>query len=978
MTVHVFDNLSRDKQELLSLVMKEAGLALPERIPRRRTGQAPPLSFAQQRLWFLEQLEPGSAQYNTPMGACLRGQLDVSVLTRTLEEIIRRHEALRTVFRAIDNRPVQVVLPPFKLAMPVVDLSNISEPTRTAQAQELTDLEGARPFELSTGPLIRAVLLRLAANEHWLLIMTHHMVFDGWSVGVLAKELAALYNAFASREPSPLLELPIQYADFAVWQRERLQGQFLENQIEHWKRKMEGAPEVLRIPTDRPRPPVQRFRGRSQPFALSGGLSKSLNDLARKAGTTLFVVLMGAFQTLLYRYSGQDDLIVSAGTAIRARSEVAQLIGCFINIVLLRTDLSGDPTFIELLHRVQDSALEAQAHQDLPFERLVSILRPRRDLSYSPLAQVMMVLHNAPMSVLNFQGLELSRIPTAEKMSAQYDLLIHFTEMENGIIGRLEYNSDLFDPTTINRLLRNLEALLNVVAENPSRPISTVRILTEEEHRQVVVTTNATESPFPTERCLHELFEERVDHCSEATAVIMGEERLSYRQLNDYSNEIAVRLQAAGVGPEVVVGICLHRSVELVVGLLAILKAGGAYLPLDPDYPSERLAFMVADSGVRVLLSKRELLARLPSHQAEVITVDDERDDAASKLSRNPRAEVRPDNLVYVIYTSGSTGKPKGVMLDHRGRVNNFYDFNQRFRIGPEDRVFALSSPSFDMCAYDVFGTLAAGAAIVLPERSRDRDPKHWAEVMMRHGVSIWHSVPALLELLVDYLATRPDLIPVPALRLVLLGGDWIPVALPDRVRGFAPRAEVVSLGGATEASMDSTIYPIGVCDPVWTSIPYGKPMANQSAYVLDARLEAVPIGVCGELYLGGIGVGRGYLGRPELTAERFVPNPFGKAPGSRLYETGDLARYRADGNLELLGRIDHQVKIRGFRIELGEVKSALERHPAVKEAEVLMAGDSAEGKRLVAYIVSRGEAPTVKDVQAFLGTTLPAYMVPK
>ena len=976
MASNALDSLSADKHELLSLVLKEAGLARQERIPRRQALATPPLSFAQQRLWFLDQLEPGNPQYNTPTGARLLGPLDVGVLTRALEEIVRRHEILRTVFPTIDNRPVQKILPPFELPVPVVDLSDIPELARTLKAREIIDLEGARPFDLST-PLLRVVLLRLATNEHWLLIMTHHMVFDGWSVGVFAEELATLYNAFADNKPSPLRELPIQYADFAMWQRQRLQGKFLREQIEYWKEKLDGAPEVLRMPTDRPRPPVQRFRGRIQNFSLPATLTRSLNDLGRMEKTTLFVVLMAAFQTLLYRYSGQEDMVVSAGTANRNRTEVAPLIGCFINILLLRTDLSGDPTFVDLLHRVHDSALEAHAHQDLPFERLVSVLRPRRDLSYSPLAQVMMVLHNAPMPPLDFHGLRLSRIPTAEKMAAQYDLLIHFTETENGLVGRLEYNTNLYDPATIDRLLRNFEALLHSAAANPGQRISTLRILTEEERRIVLTGNNTTSSEFPMERCLHELFQDQLGRRPEASAVIMGDEMITYRELNARSNELAQRLQAAGVGLEVAVGVCMFRSVELVIALLAVLKAGGAYLPLDPDYPSERLGLMMEDSGVRVLLTTRGLSAHLPSHNAQVITIDRKSKCVEANFSGNRQSQVRPDNLVYVIYTSGSTGKPKAVMLDHRGRVNNFFDFNQRFQVGPQDRVLALSSPSFDMCAYDVFGTLAAGATIVMPETSRERDPKHWAEVMVRNRVTVWHSVPALLELLLGGLAAQPALASGLALRLVLLGGDWIPVTLPDRIRKVVPGAEVVSLGGATEVSMDSTIYRIDVTEPAWTGIPYGKAMANQLAYVLDTGLQAVPIGVYGELYLGGVGVGRGYHNRPELTAERFLPNPFSNIPGDRIYKTGDVARYKADGNLELLGRIDQQVKIRGFRIELGEVKSALERHPAVNEAEVLIAGNSAEDKRLVAYIVPRGAAPSTADVQAFLRTVLPAYMVP-
>ena len=968
--------LSAEKYELLSLALKEVGLVRQDKITRRIGLSTPPLSFAQQRLWFLDQLEPGNPQYNTPMGARLRGPLDITILQRALQEIVQRHEALRTVFPAVDGHPVQLVLARIDLPLEVIDLALIPETEREARAQELTDLEGSRPFDLSTGPLTRTVLLRLANDEHWLLVLTHHMVFDGWSVGLFARELAALYEAFADGKPSPLPELPIQYVDFAVWQRERLQGKFLEEHIDYWKRKIGGAPEVLKLPTDRPRPAVQRFRGRIETFSFSGVLAKSLNELARKEKTTMFVVLMSAFQVLLCRYSGQEDMVVSAGIANRNRSEVESLIGCFINILLLRADLAGDPTFLEMLRRVHNAGLEAHAHQDLPFEQLVAVLRPQRDLSYSPLAQVMMVLHNAAIPVFGFHKITLGRIRVPEKMAAQYDLLIHFTESENGLLGRIEYNSDLFDASTISRVIRNLETLLHSVAEDPTKAICTLPLIADYEWRQIVIANNHTGKDFPRNQCLHELFETQVERDPEAVAVIAGEHRLKYGELNAHANALAARLCKSGVRPESIVAICLCRSVELVIGLMAILKAGGTYLPLDPDYPSDRLSFMLADSGAKILITQQAFLPRLSCRDAEVILFEHDWHRLTDKSVPNPKSGITPDGLAYLIYTSGSTGRPKGAMLNHRGRVNNFFDFNDRFSIGPGDRIIALSSPSFDMCAYDVFGTLAAGAAIVLPDRSVDGDPKYWSELMIRHGVSIWHSVPSLLELLVDAWGPQSTR-SLPALRVVLLGGDWIAVTLPDRIRRIAPGAQVISLGGATEVSMDSIIYPIGMTDPTWTSIPYGKPMTNQLAYVLDSRFEPVPIGVCGELCLGGLGLGRGYHCRPDVTSEKFIPNPFNQQLGDRLYRTGDLARWLANGNLELLGRIDHQVKVRGFRIELGEVKTALERHPNVKEAEVLMIGNNADAKRLVAYIVPKREEISAGEVQAFLRATLPTYMVP-
>jgi amino acid adenylation domain-containing protein len=500
--------------------------------------------------------------------------------------------------------------------------------------------------------------------------------------------------------------------------------------------------------------------------------------------------------------------------------------------------------------------------------------------------------------------------------------------------------------------------------------------MTDDERQQVVVGNNQTEKEFPRKQCLHELFEAQARRDPESVAVIAGDGSLQYGELNVRANRLAERLRQSGIGPESIVAICLHRSVELVVSLIAVLKAGGAYVPLDPDYPPDRLSLMLADSGAKVLLTQSQFLPALCSHDAEVVLIEGEWATVPDAAICNPRSDVTPGNLAYVIYTSGSTGRPKGAMLDHRGRVNNFVDFNERFHVGAGDRVLALSSPSFDMCAYDVFGTLAAGAAVVMPEREKDRDPKHWAELMVKHGVSIWQSVPALLELLVDGWESFSIGTTLDALRVVLLGGDWIPVTLPERIRRIAPQAQVISLGGATEVSVHSTIYSIEATDPAWTSIPYGKPLTNQLAYVVDSRFEPVPIGVCGELCLGGVGVGRGYYKRPDLTAEKFIPHPFGR-PGERLYRTGDLARWLPDGNLELIGRMDHQVKVRGFRIELGEIKTALERHPEVKEAEVVMTGSHAEAKKLVAYIVPKGKAPGASEMQGFLRSTLPGYMVP-
>jgi amino acid adenylation domain-containing protein len=967
---------------------KPSGAAEPG-IPRRTAvgGEADrvPLSFAQQRLWFIDRLAPGISAYNNPVAMRLVGPLDLGALETALTEIARRHEIVRTTFLLDGAAPVQVIHP-LTSGVPIPlereDVRSAPREEREAVARRLIWAHVERPFEIAVRPPVRTLLVQLDAEEHLFTATMHHILWDEWSQGIFVRELAVLYDACRAGRPASraLPELPIQYGDFALWQRRTLQGEVLAGHLAYWKERLDGAPRLLALPTDRPRPAAQTFRGATRTFNVPEELHRALTGLAHDHGVTMFMLLMAAFQALLGRWASQEDVVVSTGTGGRSRVETEGLIGCFINILLLRAGLGGGVTFSELLARTREATLGAYAHQDLPFELLVEGLKVERDPSTTPFSQAMLVFLNVPPVDLELPGLKVEGV-RIDRESAQFDLTFYLSEEGGRLGGHLEYNTDLFDAATVDRLLGHYRNLLEHAAASPATPVAEIPLLAPAERRQALGDWNATAVEFPADACLHELFEEQAARQPEAAGLIFDDREVTYAELNRRANQLAHHLLRVGAARGGRIGVSLERSPEAVVTLLAVLKAGSAYVPLDPEYPEERLAVMLETAAVDLLLTQERLAGRFTQHKARTILVDSEAAAWMDQSGENPETGVSPDDLVYVIFTSGSTGRPKGVMLDHRGRVNNFTDFNRRFRIGPGDAVLAVSSLSFDMSAYDLLGTLAGGGTVVLPRPDEILEPASWAGLLARHRVTVWHSVPAMLEMLVERLEKHPETASSLALRLALLGGDWIPVTLPDRLRSLVPAVsagQVVSLGGATEVSMDSTIFEIGAVDPAWKSIPYGVPMANQLAYVVDPGGAPCPAGVAGELLLGGIGVGRGYFGRPDFTAERFVPDPFSEVPGRRLYRTGDLTRWRTDGVLELLGRMDHQVKIRGFRIELGEIASALRQHPAVGEAVVLAREDRPGAKRLVAYLVPAAGVTVDPDaVRDFIRGRLPAYMVP-
>ena len=994
------------KAELLAFLHATGGatrLTAPPLQPVSRDGDLP-LSFAQQRLWFLDQLEPGSPVYNIPRVLRLIGSLLVGALEQSFNEIIRRHEVLRTTFSAVDGQPVQVITPALTLTLPLVDLQELPESEREVEAQRLITSEARRSFDLTRGPLLRARLLRLGEEDHILLLTMHHIVSDGWSTGVLFRELAALYGAFSTNRPSPFPRMPIQYADFAHWQRRWLQGENLESQLVYWKKQLAYLP-VLELPTDRARPAIQSYRGARQSLTLSKGLTEELRALSRREGATLFMTLLAAFKILLYRYTGQDDIVVGTPIANRNRSEIEGLIGFFVNTLLLRTDLSDNPSVKGLLGRLRDVALGAYAHQDLPFERLVEELQPERDLSRNPLSQIMFALQNAPQEALKLSGLALSPLEV-DSGTAKFDLSLSMIEAAEGLRGLLEYNTDLFDAATIARLLGHFRTLLEGIVTNPNQRLLDLPILTEPEQHRLLVEWNDTQATYPKDKCIHHLFEAQVDRSPDATAVVFEDKQLTYRELNRRANQLAHYLRKFGVGPEVLVGICVDRSLEMVVGELGILKAGGAFVPFDPDYPKERLAFMLQDTQAPVLLTQQRHLQQLPEatfldkqdsddsiQNRLVICLDTDWEIIAQESEDNPSARSRPEHLAYVIYTSGSTGKPKGVLIQHAGVVNLMAWLQSVHNVTPADRATQLASPAFDASVWELWPYLAAGASIHIVDEETRISSSKLLQWLATEGISICFLPTPLVEVVLE--EQWPSGL---ALRALLTGGDKLHRS-PRKTLPF----RFVNKYGPTENSAVTTWAPVATGTGTDVSPPIGRPIANTQVYLLDRHLNPVPIGICGELFIGGDGLARGYRSRPEQTAERFIPNPFSDEPGTRLYKTGDLARYLADGNIEFLGRIDNQVKIRGFRIELGEIETVLGQHPAIRETVVVARENQKDGnlglrnakgeienakseiqnprsgdRALVGYVVPQQEpAPTIDDLRSFLREKLPDYMVP-
>jgi amino acid adenylation domain-containing protein len=947
--------------------MRRAELpVLPPVVPIERTG-ALPLSFAQERLWFIDRLDPGSAVYNVPVAWRLGGSLDEAALERALGEIVRRHESLRTVFREVDGAPVQVIAPFGGFALPMEDLSGLSEADREAALGRLAAEEALQPFDLAAGPLIRAALLRLGAEDHVLLLSMHHIVSDGWSTGVLLREISTLYEAYREGRESPLPELAVQYADYAVWQREQLEGEALEQQLAYWRERLAGAPELLELPTDHPRPAMQTYRGETVPVELSIELLERLHALGRSEGATLYMTLLGAFQVLLSKYAGSEDVVVGSPIAGRTRGEVEELIGFFVNTLVLRSDLSGDPSFREVLRRVREATLGAYEHQEVPFEKLVAELQPERSLSHSPLFQVMFTLQNAGGGGGALPGLEVNGVGAVLEI-AKFDLSLSLVATPEGLLGGLNYNTDLFERGTIERMLAHLERVLEQVAADADVSLSRLALTGPEERARVIVEWNRTERPYPRGVCVHDLFDTQVRERPDAVALAWGEESLSYAELDARANRLANHLVRLGVGPESRVGVLLERSVELIVSILAVLKAGGCYVPLDPSYPPERLRLMLSDSDARVLLSRSELAGVVEAGDLDVVRLDQAAGALASESIEAPRSGATADNLAYIVYTSGSTGKPKGVMVAHRHVVQLVVETDY-VQIRPGDRVAQASNSSFDALTFEAWGAFLNGATLVGIPRDVLLSSPALREMLREERITTLYQTTALLNQLSR---EQPDIFA--PLREVLFGGQASDADSVRRLLKAGGPKRLLHMYGPTETTAWCSWEQVEHVAEDALTVSVGRATGNQRIYLLDAALNPVPVGVPGEAYVGGDGVVRGYLERPGLTAERFLPDPFASEPGARMYRTGDRLRWKADGRLEFIGRVDEQVKIRGFRIEPGEIEAVLSAHAEVREARVIVREDQPGEKRLVAYVVGGVEADALRE---HLRESLPEYMVP-
>ena len=944
-----------------------------------------PLSFAQQRLWFMEQLQPGT-NYNIPTGVKLQGNLKLDILEQSLNEIIRRHEVLRTNFKTESGQPQQIINPERKINLIIHDLENLTIAEQEAQILELSRQETTQAFNLEKDLLLRVTVIRIKPQEHIVLLVMHHIISDGWSMDIVVRELITLYKAYCAGEESPFPELDLQYADFASWQREWLQGEVLEQQLTYWKQHLSGTLTVLQLPTDFPRSRVQTFKGANHTFELGTELTQKLNNLARESDATLFMLLLAAYKILLSRYTGQNDIIVGVPIANRNRTEIEDLIGFFTNTLVLRSDLSNCLTFKQLLAQIKEITYIAYDHQDLPFEKLVKELQPERDLSYSPLFQAKFRLENLPQPI-SIPGLSISAVKQTEFV-AKLDLSLDMYQTPSGLVGGFEYNTDLFKPETISRLVGHFHTLLQGIVDNPDCAIAELPLLTAAEKQQILVDWNDTQVEFPDHLCFHQIFEVQAAKTPDNIALIFEDQKLTYAELNQRSSELAAYLSSLGVKPEVRVGIYCDRSFEMIIAFLAVLKAGGAYVPLDPAYPQERLDYIVEDSQINILLTQAKYEDTFGDRNLTIINLN----YLPAPLPPAPCSPASPENLAYIIYTSGSTGKPKGVLIPHRGLTNLTEHKIRACQVDADSCVLQFFSFSFDASIPEIIMSLGCGAKLCLATRKTLLPGEGLVNLLRSQKVTHITMTPSAL-------ATLPTA-ELPDLKMVLVGGE---APSEELINQWSENRLFINAYGPTEVTVNASMVSCGNGNP---SQPTIRPSANKQLYICDRNLQLVPIGVIGELYIAGVGLARGYLNRPELTAEKFIPNLFnndvetslgqrslasGADAGSdrlhatslrqplRLYKTGDLATYLPDGRIKLLGRIDNQVKIRGFRIEPGEIEILINQHPDVKINVVTPLVDARNDKYLAAYVVLKPKRETqVSSLRNFLQSRIPGYMIPQ
>ncbi len=943
-----------------------------------------PLSSAQVQMWLLEQITPELGVYNQPLAIKLPQQVDLGILHQSLQEIIRRHSILRSQFLVVEGEPQQQILPDLTLDLPILELpvSPLEAGTdQRGRSQDLVREYMQIPFDLAQGGLIRGVIVQLDEGNQILLLVIHHIVFDGWSRGIFLQELNALYNAFAQERPSPLSELPIQYTDFALWQQRVTSASLSERgqdrsnmvtsaslsdrgqgEIAFWAEYLEGAPPLLELPIDYPRPQNQTSSGAEEKILLSIDLGKSLATLSRQANVTLFVTLLTAFGTLLHRYTGVRDLVIGCPVAGRNHLETENLIGVFINTLPLRLQIEGNPSFSDLLQQIQANSLQALDHQDLSLEKLIKVLQLERNSSHQNLFQVGFIFE-PPMPAIEAGvdvAFDLARDFFVHNGRAKFDLSLLLEETPAGIVSSIEYSTDLFQEATITRMLGHLQTLLEGIVADPTQSIATLPLLTPAEQQTLLIDWNNTQRAYPQDQCIHQLFAAQVERSPDAVAVVYQDQSLTYGELNNRANQLAHYLQSLGVQPEVLVGICVDRSLDMVIGLLGILKAGGAYVPLDPVYPVERLEYMMTDAQISILLTQQNLVAKLPAHQAQVICLDTEAEALAKYSPANPVTSLESNNLAYVIYTSGSTGKPKGVMIQHRSVVNYIQAALEGYQLCSQDKVLQFAAYSFDAAVDEIFSTLSCGATLVLRTDEMLSSIATFLQTCQAWQITVLGLPTAYWHQLISALAREKLTLP-PTVRLVIIGGER---AIPAQVKLWQETVGsypvVINGYGPTEATIAVTLHDISVPNPAYADreVPIGRPIQNCRVYILDQHLQPVPVGIAGELHIGGEVLARGYLNRPELTAEKFISTSAALSDsaddlqGGRLYKTGDLVRYLPDGNIEYLGRIDNQVKLRGFRIELGEIEAVLASHSRVQEAVVIVREDVPGDQRLVAYLV--------------------------